>query len=66
MTLALLRPSEADINKVMAETGMDRLQARRHVECRMYLQKVVSHPWGKSQTYMDEPAVKSYWIRPTR
>ena len=62
MTLALLRPSDADINKVMQETGMERLQARRHLECRMYVQKVANpYPWGKSQTHMDEPATTTDW-----
>jgi hypothetical protein len=30
--------SEADIQQVMADTGMEYLQARRHLKCRMILQ----------------------------
>ena len=53
MTLALLRPTEEEIKKVMQETGMDYMQAFRHLQGRMYLQKVVmanarQYPLGKS------------------
>lgn len=53
MTLALLRPSEEEIQKVMKETGMEYIQAYNHVKQRLYLQKVVlprqrSCPLGKS------------------
>lgn len=53
MTLALLRSSEEEIQKVMKETGMDYIQARNHVQCRLYLRRVVlpqrrSYPLGKS------------------
>ena len=40
MTLAMLRPDSANVDKVMQETGMDRLQAWRHVQQRMYLERV--------------------------
>jgi hypothetical protein len=49
MTLALLRPAEEDIIKVMQATGMDRMQAYRHVQARMFLQKVKNpYPLGRS------------------
>lgn len=52
MTMALLRPSEEEVQRVMKETGMDRLQAYRHVQERMYLQKVKNpYPLGKSQHF---------------
>jgi hypothetical protein len=52
MTMALLRPSEEEIAKVMKETGMDRLQAYRHIQGRMYLQRVKNpYPLGKTQHF---------------
>jgi hypothetical protein len=33
------RPNEADVQKVMRETGMDYLQAYRHVQQRNYLRE---------------------------
>ena len=53
MTLAMLRPNEEEVKKVMQETGMDYLQAYRHVQFRNYLQKVIlpqqrQYPLGKS------------------
>jgi len=48
--LAFLRPNEADVQKVMKDTGMEYMQAYRHVQARMYLQKVQNpYPLGKSQ-----------------
>jgi hypothetical protein len=41
MTLALLRPSEAEVQRVMTDTGMDYIQAWRHIKQRLYLQKIV-------------------------
>ena len=32
-------PPEADIQRVMAETGMDRMQAINHLRCRYILQQ---------------------------
>ena len=49
MTLALLRPSEEEVQRVMKETGMEYLQAYRHVQQRMFLAKVKNpYPLGKS------------------
>lgn len=53
MTLAMLRPTEEEVRKVMKETGMDYLQAFNHVKQRLYLEKVVlprrpQFPLGKS------------------
>jgi len=54
MTLALLRPSEAEVQRVMVETKMERLQAYRHIQQRMYLLKVKNpYPWGKSQNFCE-------------
>lgn len=38
MTPSDYKPSEAAVKKVMQETGMDQLQAYRHLQSRMYLQ----------------------------
>ena len=54
MTLALLRPSEAEVQRVMKEYKMDRLQAYHHVQGQMYLRKVKNpYPWGKSQNFCE-------------
>lgn len=58
MTLALLRPPKGEVERVMEETGMDRLQAHRHVQSRMYLLKVRMknpYPLGKSQHFSETP-----------
>jgi hypothetical protein len=44
-----MRPSEDEIKKIMAETGMDYLQAYRHVQQRIYLATQKNpYPLGKS------------------
>lgn len=53
MTLAMLRPSEEEVQKVIKDTGMDYMQAFRRVQSRLYLQKVIigqqqRYPLGKS------------------
>lgn len=49
----MLKPTEAQVQKVMQDTGMDWLQAYRHVQARIQLQQTVwrrpaSFPLGKS------------------
>ena len=49
----MYQPSEADIQRVMAETGMDYLQARRHLQQRHQIQEDLHrtpnpYPLGKS------------------
>jgi hypothetical protein len=48
------RPSDADVKRVMSETGMGELQAYRHLQSRMILQANLRrnpspYPLGKSQ-----------------
>jgi hypothetical protein len=46
-------PSELAIQRVMQDTGMDRLQAIRHLQARRAAQAnnrraTAQHPWGKT------------------
>jgi hypothetical protein len=50
------KPNEADIQKVMKDTGMDYLQAIRHLQGRHILQERLQrnsnpYPLGKSQHF---------------
>ena len=56
LNTTLPRPTDADVKKVMAETGMDELQAYRHMQQRMVLRAQLRrtpspYPLGKSQHY---------------
>lgn len=52
MILAQYRPTEQDVQRVMQETGMQQLQAYRHVQQRMQVQQQREpYPLGKSQHF---------------
>lgn len=47
--MAYETPPEQDVQKVMQDTGMDRLQAYRHVQQSMYLRSIKTpYPLGKA------------------
>lgn len=50
MELHNFRPSDADVDKKVAETGMGRVQAYRHLQQKMYLMSRprTAYPLGKT------------------